>query len=132
MIYPSLSASLAQLQALATFIDKGSNNATFVFYSDTKPTNTTISANDSAKLVTLTLPKPCFKELGVNYIELEPSDTGTVIKAGTATWARLFNGENQVVADFSVGTDITLANTNLVVGGTLNITSIKLYPYLGS
>ena len=131
MIRPSLSASLAQLQALALFIDQGSNSATFIFYSDTKPANTTISANDSAKLVTLTLPKPCFKSIESDHIQLEASDVGTVIKAGTATWVRLFNGENRVVADFSVGTDITLANTNLVVGGTLNITSIKLYPYLG-
>lgn len=132
MIYPSLSASLAQLQALATFIDKGSNNATFIFYDDTKPANTTIAANNSAKLVTLSLPDPCFKSIESDHIELHPTDTATVIKTGTAKWARLFNGEGATVADFAVGTDISLANTALVIGGTLGITSIKLYPNLGT
>ena len=131
MIYPSLSAGLAQLQALATFIDKGSNNATFIFYDSNKPASTTTAADTSAKLVTLNLPDPCFKSVESNHIELQPTDTGTVIKTGTAKWARLYNGEGTAVADFTIGTDITLANTNLVVGGSLNITSIKLYPYLG-
>lgn len=131
MIYPSLSAGLAQLQALANFIDLGSNNATFVFYSSSKPASTTVAADNSTKLVTLTLPKPCFKSLETDHIELLPTDTATVILTGTAVWARLYNGNGAVVADFAVGTDISLANTNLVVGGTLNITSIKLTPYLG-
>ncbi|UYF73034.1 hypothetical protein [Acinetobacter ursingii] len=132
MIYPSLSAGLAQLQALATFIDKGSNNATFIFYDSNKPANTSTAADNAAKLVTLNLPDPCIKSVESDHIELHPSDSGTVIKTGTAKWARLFNGEGSVVADFVVGTDISLANTNLVVGGTLNITSIKLYPNIGS
>ncbi|MCU4521930.1 hypothetical protein [Acinetobacter ursingii] len=131
MIYPSLSASLAQLQALASFIDKGSNNATFIFYDSNKPASTTTAADTSAKLVTLNLPDPCFKSVEPDHIELQPTDTGTVIKTGTAKWARLYNGEGTAIADFAIGTDITLANTNLVVGGSLNITSIKLYPYLG-
>ena len=132
MIYPSLSAGLAQLQAFAIFIDKGSNNATFIFYDSNKPANTNTVADNAAKLVTLNLPDPCIKSVESDRIELQPTDTGTVIKTGTAKWARLFNGEGNVVADFAVGTDISLANTNLVVGGTLNITSIKLYPTLGS
>lgn len=131
MIYPSLSAGLAQLQALASFIDKGSNNATFIFYDNNKPANTNTAADNAAKLVTLNLPDPCIKSVESDHIELHPSDSGTVIKTGTAKWARLYNGEGTAVADFTIGTDITLANTNLVVGGSLNITSIKLYPYLG-
>lgn len=126
MINPSLSAGLAQLQALAAFIDKGSNSATFIFYDNNKPASTTVAADNSAKLVTLNLPDPCFKSVGADFIELQPTDTGTVIKTGTAKWARLFNGEGAVVADFAVGTDISLANTNLTIGGTLNISSITL------
>lgn len=37
MIQPSLKASLVQLQALATYLDQGSSNASFIFYDDTKP-----------------------------------------------------------------------------------------------
>lgn len=127
-VIPSLAAGLAQLQSLASFIDIGSGNATFNFYSDTKPTDVTVSANSSARLVTLTLPKPCFKALNADNVELNPTDAATVTKTGTATWARLFNGNGDAVADFAIGTDITLANSNLVLGSTLMINSIKLRP----
>lgn len=127
-VIPSLAAGLAQLQSLASFIDTGSGNATFNFYNDTKPADVTIPANTSARLVTLTLPKPCFKALNADNVELNPTDAATVTKTGTATWARLFNGNGDAVADFAIGTDITLANPNLVLGSTLMINSIKLRP----
>ena len=128
MIYPSLAAGLAQLQALANFIDQGSSNATFIFYEDTKPTDVTVAANNGARLVTLTLPKPCLKKLNTNNIELHQTDAATVIKTGTAIWARLFNGGGNAVADFAVGTDIILANPSLIIGSTLMMNSIILRP----
>lgn len=128
MIQTSLQAGLAQLQALANYIDQGSVNATFVFYEDVKPASLAITANEAAKLVVLTLPKPCFKKLNADSIELNQTDAGVVTKTGTAVWARLFNGEGNAVADFEVGTDITLANQNLVIGSTLMMNSIILRP----
>ncbi|WP_343620888.1 hypothetical protein [Acinetobacter proteolyticus] len=127
-VIPSIAAGLAQLQALATFLDSGSSNATFSFYEGTKPANVSVPANLSAKLVTLNLPKPCFKALNADNIELNPTEAATVIKTGTTTWARLYNGNGDGVADFTVGTDITLANPNLVLGSTLMINSIVLRP----
>lgn len=128
MITPSLAAGLAQLQALTSFIDQGSVNATFIFYEDTKPASVTTEAVNTAKLVTLTLPKPCFKKLNTDSVELHQTDAATVIKTGTATWARLFNGDGNVVADFEVGVDVTLANPDLVLGSTLMMNSIILRP----
>ncbi|WP_180182797.1 hypothetical protein [Acinetobacter sp. YH01020] len=128
MIQTSLEAGLAQLQALANYIDQGSANATFIFYSDEKPGSLTVTADESAKLVTLTLPKPCFKKLNLDSMELHQTDAGTVIQAGIAVWARLFNGEGKAVADFEVGTNITLANLNLVIGSTLMMNSLILRP----
>ena len=128
MIQTSLQAGLAQLQALANYIDQGSVNATFVFYEDVKPASLAITANEAAKLVVLTLPKPCFKKLNADSIELNQTDAGVVTKTGTAVWARLFNGEGNAVADFEVGTDITLANQNLVIGSTLMMNAIILRP----
>ena len=128
MIYPSLAAGLAQLQALANFIDQGSSNATFIFYEDTKPTDVTVAANNGARLVTLTLPKPCFKKLNTDNIELNQTDAATVTKTGTAIWARLFNGDGNAVADFAVGADIILANPSLIIGSTLMMNSIILRP----
>lgn len=127
-VIPSIAAGLAQLQALATFLDSGSSNATFSFYEGTKPGNVSVPANLSAKLVTLNLPKPCFKALNADNIELNPTEAATVIKTGTTTWARLYSGNGDGVADFAVGTDITLANPNLVLGSTLMINSIVLRP----
>jgi len=127
-VIPSMAAGLAQLQALANFLDTGSSNATFSFYKGTKPANVTVAANPSNKLVTMNLPEPCFKQLNVDSIELYPTDTATVTQAGTATWARLYNGNGDAVADFAVGTDITLANPNLVLGSMLMINSIVLRP----
>lgn len=128
MIQTSLQAGLAQLQALTNYIDQGSVNATFIFYSDEKPESLAITADEAAKLVILTLPKPCFKKLNLDSIELYQTDAGTVTGAGIAVWARLFNGEGKAVADFEVGTDITLANPNLVIGSTLMMNSLILRP----
>ncbi|MCH7294076.1 hypothetical protein [Acinetobacter higginsii] len=127
-VIPSLAAGLAQLQALATFLDTGSNNATFIFYDNTKPASVNVAADPAAKLVTLTFPKPCFKQLNVDGIELKQTDAALVTKAGTAVWARIFNGNGDAVADFAVGTEITLAQPNLALGSTLMVNSFVLKP----
>ena len=124
----SINARLAMIQAFANFLDNGSQSATVIFYEGAQPANTSIVANSNNVLATLVFPKPCIKETTATYVELHPTDTGTVIKAGTATWARIYNGAAEVAADLTVGTDIALANTNLALGGTLSVTSIKLRP----
>lgn len=121
-------AKLAMAQSFANYLDSGSQSATVIFYEGVQPVSPSIVADPSKKMVTLTLPEPCFKEVTATYVELHPSDTATVIKTGTATWARIFNGAGGVAADLIVGTDISLANTNLALGGTLSIASIKLRP----
>ncbi|MEN8319359.1 hypothetical protein [Acinetobacter junii] len=127
-VIPSMAAGLAQLQALATFLDSGSSFATISMYKGTKPANVSVAANLSDQLVTMNLPEPCFKQLNMDSIELYPTDAATVTQAGTATWARLYNGNGEGVADFAVGTDITLANPSLALGSTLMINSIVLRP----
>ncbi|MDI9720484.1 hypothetical protein QM294_06575 [Acinetobacter junii] len=124
----SINARLAMIQAFANFMDSGSQSATVIFYEGVQPANPAIAADSSKALVTLTFPEPCVKEVTPTYVELHPTNTGSVIKSGTATWARIFNGAGEVAADLTVGTDISLANTNLAVGGTLSTTSIKLRP----
>ena len=121
-------AKLAMIQAFANFMDSGSESATAIFYEGTQPANPSVAADPAEALVTLTLPEPCIKDVTATYVELNPSDTATVIKTGTATWARIFNGGGEVAADLTIGTDISLANTNLALGGTLSITSIKIRP----
>ena len=124
----SVNARLAMIQAFASFMDSGSQSATVIFYEGVQPADTSVAADSNNALVTLVFPEPCIKETTPTYVELHPTDTGSVIKTGTATWARIYNGAGEVAADLTVGTDITLANTNLALGGTLSVTSIKLRP----
>lgn len=124
----SVNARLAMIQAFANFMDSGSQSATAIFYEGVQPASPAVAVDPSNALVTLVFPEPCIKEVTATYAELHPTDTATVIKAGTATWARIYNGAGEVAADLVVGADITLANTNLALGGTLSITSIKLRP----
>ncbi len=124
----SVKARLAMTQAFANFLDNGSQSATIIFYEGVQPASPTVAADSNNALVTLTFPEPCVKETTATYVELHPTDTATVIKTGTATWARIYNGAGEVAADLTVGTDISLANTNLALGGTLSVTSIKLRP----
>ena len=124
----SVKAKLAMIQAFANFMDSGSQSATVIFYEGVQPADTSVAADSNNALVTLVFPEPCIKETTPTYVELHPTDTGSVIKTGTATWARIFNGAGEVAADLTVGTDISLANANLALGGTLSITSIKLRP----
>ena len=124
----SVKARLAMIQAFSEFMDSGSTLATVTFYEGVQPANPAVAADSNNALVTLVFPEPCIKETTASYVELHPTDTATVIKAGTATWARIYNGAGEVAADLTVGTDIALANTNLALGGSLSITSIKLRP----
>ena len=124
----SINARLAMIQAFANFMDSGGQSATVIFYEGVQPASPAVAADSNNALVTLTFPEPCIKETTATYIELHPTDTATVIRSGTATWARIYNGAGEVAADLTVGTDITLANTNLALGGSLSITSIKLRP----
>jgi len=124
----SINARLAMVQAFSEFMDNGSQSATVIFYQGIQPASPTISANSNDALVKLTFPEPCIKETTATYVELHQTDTGTVIKAGTTTWARIYNGGGEVVADLTVGTDITLTNNNLVIGGSLQINSFKIRP----
>ena len=128
MSQTSVNARLAMIQAFANFIDNGSQSATVIFYQGVQPTSPAVAADSNNALVTLTLPEPCIKETTATHVELHPTETAIVIKSGTATWARIYNGAGEVAADLTVGNDITLANTNLALGGSLSVTSIKLRP----
>ena len=124
----SIKAKLAMAQASAAFMDNGTSSATITFYNGVQPATPETAADANKALVTCAFPEPCLKEVAASYVELYPTDIATVIKTGTATWARIFNGAGEVAADLTIGTDISLANTNLALGGTLSITSIKLRP----
>lgn len=124
----SVKARLAMIQAFANFMDSGSQGATVIFYESEQPETPTVAADSAKALVTLTFPKPCIKEVTASYVELYPTNSAIVIKTGTAMWARVYNGAGEAAADLTIGTDITLANTILTIGGNLSISSFKMKP----
>lgn len=124
----SINARLAMIQSFAGFLDSGGSSAHIDFYEGLQPANTSTEADLNSKLVGLILPKPCTKEVTSSYVELHPSAIATVIKSGTVTWARIYNGAGEVAADLTVGVDITLANASIIAGGLLTISSIKIRP----
>ena len=128
MITPSLNAGLSMLQALTLFIDQGGANATFVLYDDSKPADTTVPSNEAARLVTMELPKPSFKQMKTNSVELYPTHEGTIIKTGKAIWARLYNGEGVAVMDFDCAIDMALDTADLVMGASYDLDSIEFFP----
>lgn len=127
---PSQAASLVMLQALASYLDQGGSNATLIFYDDAIPASVSVSANNSAKLLTLNLSKPCLKSVSENNIELFAPDVGVAIKTGVATWARLYNAGGIPIVDIAIGTDIILDNYNIVVGSSVKLDVIYLSPQL--
>lgn len=128
----SKKAGILALQAHASFLDSGSSSAYFVYYKDTKPANIEVPANPANALCTLILPEPCIKRVLTDGIELYPTETVLAIQAGTAVWARLYNGNDEPYADFSIGisgTDIVLNSTDIALGSSQKLDSIILKPY---
>lgn len=128
MTQPTLPVSLLMLQALASYIDQGSGNATLIFFDDDRPVNADIAFHDSAKILTMTFPNPCTKAIHAANIELHAPDATVAIKAGTVKWARIVNGAGQPVLDVSMGTDIVLDKYDLVVGSSIKLDVMYLSP----
>ena len=128
----SKKAGILALQAHADFLDFGSGSAYFVYYSDARPVSIEMAANPTNALCTLSLPKPCIKQVLTDGIELYPTDTALATKAGVAVWARLYNGNDEAYADFTIGTsgaDIVLNSADIALGSSQKIDSIILKPY---
>lgn len=128
----SKKAGILALQAHADFLDFGSGSAYFVYYSDARPVSIEMAANPANALCTLSLPKPCIKQVLTDGIELYPTDTALATKAGVAVWARLYNGNDEAYADFTIGTsgtDIVLNSADIALGSSQKIDSIILKPY---
>lgn len=130
-VIPSKATQILALQAYANFLDSGSGAAYIVYYSGAKPTSIDVAANAENTLCTLTLPKPCLKQVLSNGIELHETNTALATQAGVVTFARLYNGNHEAFADFDVGlngTHITLNNTNIAFGSSQKLDSIIFNP----
>ena len=128
MTEPSHVVKMAMLQAIAVNLDQGDGHANMVYYDGARPSSEEMAADLSARLVTLTLPKPCVKQVNENSIELHSSDAAMAIKTATATWARLFNSAGQPVIDLDMGVEIQLDSYEIVLGSTQQLDAIFIEP----
>ena len=128
MTEPSHIVKMAMLQAMVANLDQGEGHATMVYFDGVRPTSEEVAADPSARLVTLTLPKPCVKQVNENSIELHSSDAAMANKTATATWARLFNSAGQPVIDLDMGVEIQLDSYEVVLGSTQQLDAIFIEP----
>ena len=128
MTEPSHIVKMVMLQAMAANLDQGEEHATMVYYDGLRPASEEVAADPSARLVTLTLPKPCVKQVNENSIELYPSNTAMAIKTSTTTWARLYNAAGQAVIDLDMGVEIELDSYEIVLGSTQQLDAIFIEP----
>lgn len=128
MTEPSHIVKMAMLQAMAANLDQGEGHATMVYYDGVRPASEEVVADPSSRLVTLTLPKPCVKQVNENSIELYPSNKAMAIKTATAIWARLYNAAGQAVIDMDMGVEIQLDSYEIVLGSTQKLDAIFIEP----
>lgn len=118
-----------RLQATRDYINLGAGNAFFAVYGNTRP----LSINDipgAAPLVIIQLTKPPgVVDQGVlTLTQLAP---GQVTTNGVATWARLFNGDDQPVLDCDCSDaagsgELKLNNVALFEGAEVSLVSAVL------
>lgn len=128
MTEPSHVVKMAMLQTMVANLDQGEGYATMVYYDGVRPASEEVAADPSARLVTLTLLKPCVKQVNENSIELYPSNTAMAIKTSTTTWARLYNAAGQAVIDLDMGVEIELDSYEIVLGSTQQLDAIFIEP----
>ena len=128
MTEPSHVVKMAMLQTMVANLDQGEGYATMVYYDGVRPASEEVAADPSARLVALTLPNTCIKQVNENSIELYPSDTAMAIKTATAIWARLYNATGQAVIDLDMGVEIQLDSYEIVLGSTQKLDAIFIEP----
>lgn len=120
----------AMANAFAALFDAaaGSPNAGYIrIYDGTQPTNGGDAITTQKLLAELRFGDPAFGSasngtITANAIARDDSANDT----GTASWARLLDGDGNFIADVDVGTSgatINLNTTSLVSGGPVEITS---------
>lgn len=119
----------ARLQGTLTFLDTGTGNAAVRIYGGTRPA-TPATVPGSAMLVQVELTKPC-GTVNAGVLTLTQLADGLISESGTATWARVVNGDGATAFDCDAGQgtgawEVQLAQTLLYAGGDAKIVSALL------
>ncbi|MEE9573507.1 MAG: hypothetical protein V3W20_10695 [Candidatus Neomarinimicrobiota bacterium] len=109
-------------------IDNAATPGKIEIYSGTRPA-TGVAITDQTLLATILFADPCAPNAvaGVLTFDADPDlEDDDAAAGGTATWARILDGDDTFVTDADVGTsgsDINLNSTNITAGGIVRITS---------
>ena len=105
----------ARLQVLADLIDN-SGGGTLTLYTAPQPTTPDDTLNDQQALVAIPCAVPFASSISDGQMVLTPLAETMATTGGTPTWARLTNTDGAVLADLTVGTDITLGSDQIYPG----------------
>lgn len=123
----STAARSARAAAINTLVNAGAGAGKFRVYGDTRATNANTAVGAQTLLLEFTLQDPAFTESGgVLTLDVTPAITDDALDTDVATWGRLLDSDNNVVADFSEGTDFTLSDDTLETGQTVTIVSFTI------
>ena len=119
----------ARLAGTLSFLDAGPNPARLRIYGGTRPA-TPSATPTSAMLVEIKLTKPAGTISG-GLLTLTQQEDGLIVNTGTATWARLVNGNDVTALDLDCSdtagsADVQLASTSLYQGGAARLVSAIL------
>lgn len=119
----------ARLGGTVAYLDSGTGNAAVRLYGSTRPA-TPADTPSSTMLVQIPLTKPC-GTVTAGVLTLTQLEDGLISTTGTATWARVVNGEGTTAFDCDCGEgygawEVQLAQTDLFAGGTARITNATL------
>ena len=125
MMTLSATLQIAQLQAIATVLDAGGGGGLIRIYGGARVAINALPA-PSNLLSELQLPKPCIAQLDSEQLRLKASADRLCVKTGSATWARLLDGDGRTVLDVDVGlidsgAEIELDNLLLLAGGLVRL-----------
>lgn len=118
-----------RLAGTLSFLETGVGNAAVRIYGGVRPT-AAADVPTSAMLVQVSLTKPC-GTINAGILTLTQLEDGLITTSGTATWARVVNGDGETSFDCDAGGpigdwEVKLAQDNLFAGGAARIVSALL------
>lgn len=119
----------ARLTGTLAYLDTGTDNAAVRIYGGTRPA-TPADTPSSAMLVQISLTKPA-GTVASGALTLTQLADGLISETGTATWARVVNGNGATAFDCDAGEgvgawEVQLVQAVLYAGGDARITSATL------